>query len=60
MEKNSSHKLGRFPPAQGLYDPRYEHDGCGVGFVVNIDGRKNHAIIDAGIRVLINLMHRGQ
>ncbi|HXD75617.1 MAG TPA: glutamate synthase large subunit, partial [Vicinamibacterales bacterium] len=47
------------PQAQGLYDPRYEHDACGVGFVVNIKGRKSHAVIERGLRVLINLQHRG-
>src|SRR5215468_1366821 len=49
-----------FPPeAQGLYDPRYEHDACGVGFVVNIKGRKSHAVVKRGLQVLINLQHRG-
>src|SRR5436190_19621768 len=47
------------PPAQGLYDPRYEHDACGVGFVVNIKGRKSHAVVKRGLQVLINLQHRG-
>jgi glutamate synthase domain-containing protein 2/glutamate synthase domain-containing protein 1/glutamate synthase domain-containing protein 3 len=44
---------------EGLYDPRYEHDACGVGFVVNIDGRVNHSIVRQGIQVLENLVHRG-
>src|ERR1043166_3714957 len=47
------------PQAQGLYDPRYEHDACGVGFVVNIKGRKSHAVVERGLQVLINLQHRG-
>src|SRR5438046_425312 len=47
------------PPAQGLYDPRHEHDACGVGFVVDIKGRKSHAIVRQGLLVLINLLHRG-
>ncbi len=47
------------PPAQGMYDPRYEHDACGIGFVANIRGEKSHAIIQQGIQVLINLTHRG-
>jgi glutamate synthase (NADPH/NADH) large chain len=47
------------PQAQGLYDPRYEHDACGVGFVVNIKGRKSHAVVKRGLQVLINLQHRG-
>ncbi len=47
------------PPRQGLYDPQFEHDACGVGFVVNIKGRKSHDIVQQGIRVLVNLDHRG-
>jgi glutamate synthase (NADPH/NADH) large chain len=46
-------------PAQGLYDPRNEHDSCGVGFVVNIKGRKSHDIIRRGLQLLVNLDHRG-
>src|SRR5438067_219939 len=44
---------------QGLYDPSHEHDACGVGFVVDIKGRKSHAIVRQGLLVLINLLHRG-
>src|SRR6201747_2164044 len=44
---------------QGLYDPRNEHDSCGVGFVVNIKGRKSHDIISQGLKILENLNHRG-
>ena len=44
---------------QGLYDPRNEHDACGVGFVVNIKGRKSHDIISQGLKILENLDHRG-
>jgi glutamate synthase (ferredoxin) len=47
------------PPAQGLYDPRHEHDACGVGFVVSIKGEKSHAIVRRALQVLINLLHRG-
>src|SRR3984885_3009621 len=43
----------------GLYDPRNEHDSCGVGFVVNIKGRKSHDIIRRGLEILVNLAHRG-
>ena len=46
------------PPKQGLYDPRNEHDSCGVGFVVNIKGRKSHAIVSQGLQILLNLDHR--
>jgi len=48
-----------FPPAQGLYDPAFERDSCGVGFVVDVAGRKSHAIIDKALTVLKNLLHRG-
>jgi glutamate synthase (ferredoxin) len=50
----------RTPPGkQGLYDPAYEHDACGVGFVVDIKGRKSHQILRQGLQVLTNLDHRG-
>jgi glutamate synthase (NADPH) large chain len=45
--------------AQGLYDPQWEHDACGIGAVVNISGRREHAIVEFGKQVLLNLMHRG-
>jgi glutamate synthase (NADPH/NADH) large chain len=47
------------PAAQGLYDPRHEKDSCGVGFVVDMKGRKSHQIIEHGIKILENLEHRG-
>src|SRR5215472_1579536 len=47
------------PSKQGLYDPQFEHEACGVGFVVNIKGRKSHAIIQQALEVLFNLDHRG-
>src|SRR6266513_59224 len=47
------------PPKQGLYDPRFEHDGCGVGFVVNIKGEKSREIVEQALTVLQNLDHRG-
>ena len=47
------------PPKQGLYDPQFEHEACGVGFVVNIKGAKSHAIIQQALQVLLNLDHRG-
>src|SRR5579864_7295556 len=43
----------------GLYDPANEHDSCGVGFVANIKGRKSHDVIEAGLKILVNLDHRG-
>ncbi|MBN1671802.1 MAG: glutamate synthase large subunit [Kiritimatiellae bacterium] len=45
--------------ARGLYAPDCEHDNCGVGFLVNINGEPTHAIIERGIEVLKNLLHRG-
>jgi glutamate synthase (NADPH) large chain len=47
------------PPAQGLYDPRNEHDACGVGFVVDLKGRKSSSIVKNALEVLFNLQHRG-
>ncbi len=47
------------PLRQGLYDPRNEHDACGMGFVVHIGGEKSHAILDDALTVLENLSHRG-
>lgn len=48
-----------FPSKQGLYDPEWEHDACGIGFVVNIKGERSHEIIKQGLTVLSNLDHRG-
>src|SRR5258706_2648119 len=48
-----------YPPKQGLYDPRNEHDSCGVGFVANIKGRKSHEVVACGLEILVNLDHRG-
>ena len=44
---------------EGLYDPRHEHDACGVGFVAHIKGHKSHAIVAQGLKILENLDHRG-
>ncbi|MDD5310962.1 MAG: glutamate synthase central domain-containing protein, partial [Candidatus Omnitrophica bacterium] len=49
----------RLPEKQGLYDPQFEHDSCGVGFVCDIKGRKSHDIVAKGILALEHLMHRG-
>ncbi len=48
-----------FPPEQGLYDPRREHDSCGIGFVVNIKGRRSHQIVSQSLTILRNMSHRG-
>src|SRR5262245_17168584 len=47
------------PARQGLYDPAFEHDACGVGFVVDIKGRRSHRILEQALEVLRNLNHRG-
>ncbi len=47
------------PQAQGLYDPKREHDACGVGFVADLKGRRSHTIVEHGIQILENLTHRG-
>ena len=47
------------PKKQGMYDPQFEHDACGVGFVTNIKGKKSHEIVQQAITVLANLDHRG-
>jgi len=47
------------PEKQGLYDPQFEHDSCGVGFIVDMNGKKSHTIVTKALQVLINLQHRG-
>src|SRR6267142_2606361 len=47
------------PPAQGLYDPRFEHDSCGVGFLCHIKGKASHKIVEDALLMLENMNHRG-
>ena len=47
------------PGKQGLYDPRNEHDACGVGFIAHMKGQKSHKIVQDGLFILENLTHRG-
>ncbi|MCH8539863.1 MAG: glutamate synthase large subunit [Opitutales bacterium] len=54
MSERKSH-----PRAQGLYHPSYEHDNCGVGFLVDMKGRKSHRIIEGALEICVNLDHRG-
>ena len=49
-----------FPPkAQGLYDPRNEHENCGIGLIVDMKGRKSHDIVKGALEICVNLDHRG-
>jgi len=48
-----------FKDRHALYDPSYEHDSCGIGFVARLDGVPGHSVVEDGIRVLTNLEHRG-
>jgi glutamate synthase (NADPH/NADH) large chain len=45
--------------SEGLYDPRFEHDACGVSFVADLRGRRSHRIVELGLSALCNLDHRG-
>jgi glutamate synthase (ferredoxin) len=47
------------PEKQGLYDPQFEHDACGIGFVANMKGRTSHQLVADGLQILVNLDHRG-
>ena len=47
------------PAKQGMYDPRNEHDACGVGFIAHVKGEKSHDIVRQGLQILVNLDHRG-
>ena len=49
----------QFPEKIGMYDSSFEHDACGVGFIVDIKGRKSHKILQMGIQALDNIEHRG-
>lgn len=58
MMKNKQHKLPKLVK-QGLYDPSFEHDACGVAMIANIKGVKNHSIVQKGLEALEHLGHRG-
>ncbi|MGL5944032.1 MAG: glutamate synthase large subunit [Waterburya sp.] len=49
----------QLPPKQGLYDPSFEHDACGVGFIVHMNGKKSHELVEQALTILNNLEHRG-
>ena len=52
-------KIECYPCKEGLYDPEFEHDACGVGFVAHLKGQKSHDIVAKGLELLANLEHRG-
>jgi glutamate synthase (ferredoxin) len=49
----------QLPPKQGLYDPQFEHDACGVGFIVHMKGQASHDIVEQALTILLNIDHRG-
>ena len=51
--------INGLPPKQGLYDPAFEHEACGTGFVANIKGVASHDIVEQALTILDNLAHRG-
>ena len=59
----NANQIDQAPPGaplkQGLYDPQFEHDSCGLGFVVNIKGKKSHQTVSDALQILVNLDHRG-
>ncbi len=62
MALNYNEKISSIPlpPFQhGLYDPKFEKDSCGVGFIANIKGIKTHSVITDGLQILLNMQHRG-
>ena len=58
-KKTQTKTFGLAPKNQGLYNSRNEKDGCGVGFVAHIKGKKSHEIVQKGLELLTNLTHRG-
>lgn len=52
-------RYSELPPAQGLYDPSFEHDACGMGFVAHLKGVKSHRIVQQALKVLTHMEHRG-
>ncbi len=59
METGQGERLSEPRHLRGLYDPRFEHDACGIGFVVNVKGQKSNDVVRQALTVLLNLTHRG-
>src|SRR4051794_6400354 len=51
--------IDAMPSRQGLYDPSFEHDSCGIGLIADIRGRASHPIVSDALQILCNLHHRG-
>jgi glutamate synthase (ferredoxin) len=58
VNQNSEMPLSA-PLKQGLYDPQFEHDACGLGFIVHMKGKKSHQLVTDALKILVNLDHRG-
>jgi len=58
-DRNSIFRVGSLPEAHGLYDPEFEHDSCGVGFVAHIKGERSHQIVLDADEMLRHMTHRG-
>ncbi len=58
-ENDGTEEMNLNENKKGMYDPSFEHDACGMGFVADVKGRKSRAIIDKGLDILMNLEHRG-
>ncbi|MFN6050169.1 MAG: hypothetical protein ACK47R_05010, partial [Planctomycetia bacterium] len=59
-DNSSSDKFFPLPlEPQGLSDPKFEKDACGVGFIANMHGKKSHGIVSDALKILFNLQHRG-
>ncbi|HFC04346.1 MAG TPA: glutamate synthase subunit alpha, partial [Rhizobiales bacterium] len=60
ISRQAEHRqISQLPKANGLYDPRNEHDACGLGMIANINNKKEHKIVADGLKILANLEHRG-
>jgi glutamate synthase (ferredoxin) len=52
-------RYAQLPNKQGLYDPQFEHDNCGIGFLAHMKGKKSHQVVQDALQILRNLEHRG-
>src|SRR5258708_17105984 len=58
-QRNEMSSVSYSPKETGLYEPQFEHESCGVGFVANISGGKSHKIVKDSLTILENMSHRG-